>query len=62
MTQPKDHPPCHVSAVDENGDEYLLDVTYKGVKAGDRLLLDFARADYEDPAPGAGLIVARRLL
>jgi hypothetical protein len=26
------HPACHIFAVDEEGDEYLLDVFYKGVK------------------------------
>ena len=28
------HPACHIFAVDEEGDEYLLDVSHKGVKAG----------------------------
>jgi UDP-2,3-diacylglucosamine pyrophosphatase LpxH len=62
VTKPRDHPPCHVFAVDEDGGEYLLDVTYKGVKAGDQLLLDFARTDYEDPAQGVGLIASRKLV
>ena len=28
------HPACHIFAVDEEGDEYLLDVSHKGVKVG----------------------------
>jgi len=28
------HPACHIFAVDEGGDEYLLDVSYEGVKVG----------------------------
>jgi hypothetical protein len=42
------HPACHIFAVDDNCNEYLLDVSYKDVKVGDDLLLELAGRDYEN--------------
>ncbi len=34
------HPPTHVFAVDHRNEEYMLDVSFKNVKIGDKMLLD----------------------
>ena len=44
----EDHPACHLFAVDEDGEEYLLDVSYKNVKVGEDPLLDLAAQDAEN--------------
>ena len=44
----KDHPACHLFAVDESGDEYLLDVSYKDVRVGGDSLLELAARDFEN--------------
>jgi Calcineurin-like phosphoesterase len=41
------HPACHIFAVDEAGEEYLFDISFKGVKIGDDNLLDLAARDSE---------------
>jgi hypothetical protein len=38
----KDHPACHLFAVDEAGEEYLLDVTFAGLRVGEANLLEAA--------------------
>ena len=48
MNNPKEHPACHVFAVDENCEEYILDVSYKKVRVDNDLLLDLAAMDYEN--------------
>ncbi len=45
---PQDHPACHIFVIDDNGREYLLDVSYKGVQIGDEMLLDLAARDNEN--------------
>lgn len=44
----KNHPPCHVFAVDNPGNEYLLDVSFKDVKMLDTSLLKLAATDFEN--------------
>lgn len=44
---PAHHPACHLFAVDEEGNEYLADLTFKGVQALHRPLLQTAAADLE---------------
>lgn len=44
----RNHPACHLFAVDSNGEEYLMDISYKNVKVEDRLLLDLAAEDAEN--------------
>ena len=48
VNNPQDHPVCHIFAVDNNCDEYLLDVSYKGVKVGNETLLKLAARDNEN--------------
>lgn len=42
------HPACHIFAIDDDGDEYLLDVSYKDVYVGEAPLLDLASRDFEN--------------
>ena len=42
------HPPCHIFAVDTNGEEYLLDVSFNGVVVDDKTLIDLAAEDVEN--------------
>jgi hypothetical protein len=42
-----DHPACHLFAIGEDGEEYLLDVSFKGVRVGEDSLLDLAAKDLE---------------
>ncbi len=44
----EDHAPCHLFAVDESGEEYLLDVSYKDVKVEEDLLLALAADEAEN--------------
>jgi UDP-2,3-diacylglucosamine pyrophosphatase LpxH len=44
----EDHPPCHLFAVGEDGNEYLLDVSYKGVEVEGDSLLEIASRDAEN--------------
>jgi hypothetical protein len=44
----KEHPPCHIFCVDKNGDEYLLDVSFKEVKVEQQDLLELAQQDAEN--------------
>lgn len=44
----KEHPPCHIFCVDSKGDEYLLDVSFTGVKIEAQDLLDLAQEDAEN--------------
>lgn len=41
------HPPCHLFAVDEDGGEHLLDVSFEGVRRGSRPLLEVAAEQAE---------------
>lgn len=54
------HPACHIFAVDEAGEEYLFDISFKNVKIGDDSLLDLAARDsehrYKQVSIGARLI------
>jgi hypothetical protein len=42
------HPPCHLFAVDEAGNEYMVDLTFGGVTVDGRSLLDLAAEDAEN--------------
>lgn len=43
LVEAKDrHPPCHLFAVDEDGGEHLLDVSYKDIRVGEDLVLELA--------------------
>jgi hypothetical protein len=42
------HPPCHLFAVDEAGDEYLIDLTFGGVRVDGSSLLEVAAEDAEN--------------
>lgn len=44
----QDHPACHIFAVDENGEEYILDISYKNVKVEEDFLLELAAQDAEN--------------
>jgi hypothetical protein len=44
---PKDHPACHLFAVGEDDEEYLLDVSFKDVSVGGEPLLELAALDLE---------------
>ena len=44
----KDHPACHLFAVGEDGEEYLVDVSYKGVEVEGESLLKLAAKDAEN--------------
>jgi len=44
----EDHPPCHLFAVGEDGNEYILDVSYKGVEVEGDSLLEIAFRDAEN--------------
>ena len=54
------HPACHIIAVDEAGEEYLFDISFKNVKIGDDSLLVLAARDsehrYKQVSIGARLI------
>jgi len=41
------HPACHLFAVDEAGEEYIFDVSFKKARVGEDLLLDLAARDSE---------------
>ena len=41
------HPACHIFAVDEAGEEYLFDLSFKNVRVGDDNLLELAARDSE---------------
>jgi hypothetical protein len=43
-----DHPACHLFVVDEEGEEYLFDITYKDVYIGGESILSIAARDYEN--------------
>jgi UDP-2,3-diacylglucosamine pyrophosphatase LpxH len=43
-----DHPPCHLFAVDEDGTEYLADVSFDHVRVDGRALLESAAEDAEN--------------
>jgi hypothetical protein len=38
----KRHPACHLFAVDEHGNDYFLDVSYRDIRVGQDLMLDLA--------------------
>ncbi len=44
----KDHPACHLFAVDTDGEEYLLDVSFKDRCVDEEFLLALASADVEN--------------
>lgn len=44
----KDHPACHLFAVGEDGEEYILDVSYKEVNVEGKSLLQLAARDAEN--------------
>lgn len=41
------HPPCHVFAVDTDGNEYMLDVSFKYQRMGTQPLLDLAAKEFK---------------
>ena len=43
-----DHPACHIFAVDKDGKEYLLDISYKNVEVLGEPLLELASIDAEN--------------
>jgi hypothetical protein len=44
----KQHPDCHLFAIDSDCEEYLLRVSYEDVQVGDDSLLSLAAMDYEN--------------
>lgn len=44
----EDHPACHLFAVDEDGEEYLVDVSFKNVKVEGTSILELAAEDAEN--------------
>jgi hypothetical protein len=46
--QGEGHPACHIFAVDDECEEYMLDISFKGVKVGEDLLIDLASKDVEN--------------
>jgi hypothetical protein len=42
------HPACHIFAVDDEGKEYMLDVSFNDIKIGSDLLIELARIDAEN--------------
>jgi len=63
------HPACHLFAVDENEQEYLLDVSFipKGeennyLKVGKDSLLKYAADDAENRKPSIKLSIIEKLL
>jgi UDP-2,3-diacylglucosamine pyrophosphatase LpxH len=42
-----DHPPCHLFAVDQNGEEYLMDISFKDIPVEGGQLLEVAARDAE---------------
>lgn len=44
----ENHPACHIFAVDKEGKEYFLDLSYKDVNISDKSLLELAAMDAED--------------
>jgi hypothetical protein len=44
----EDHPACHLFAVDEDGNEYLLDVSFKDVRIEDKSIIELAARDSEN--------------
>ncbi len=47
-TNVNNHPACNIFAVDKNGNEYFLDLSYKDVKISKKSLLELASMDAED--------------
>lgn len=47
-THKENHPACHIFAVDKNGNEYLLDLSYKDVNVHKKSLIELASMDAED--------------
>ncbi|MFW9940067.1 MAG: metallophosphoesterase [Candidatus Thorarchaeota archaeon] len=56
-----DHPPCHVFAVDENGDEHILDISFKDVTVLGEPIIALAAADFENRYRATGWL-ARLIL
>lgn len=54
-----DHPPCHVFAVEANGTEYLLDVSFRNVRMVNRELINLAALDYENHRSAVGFILRK---
>jgi len=52
-----DHPPCHVFAVDKNGQEYMLDVSFKNLKILGEDIITLAAADFENRYRATGWFV-----
>jgi hypothetical protein len=50
----KTHPACHLLAVDADGGEFLLDLSFDGVKVGGESLLQLAADDVEHRTNAAG--------
>lgn len=53
-----DHPACHVFAVTENGEEWLLDVSFRGVQVDGEPLLQLAAIDAENRGHLANLLLS----
>ncbi|MHA2008473.1 MAG: metallophosphoesterase [Promethearchaeota archaeon] len=53
----ENHPPCHIFAVDNNGKEYILDISFKGVEMLGNPLIEIAAMDYENRRQGINIII-----
>lgn len=51
------HPACHLFAVDENGEEYLFDISFKGAEVHGKSLLELAAEDAAPNLQDARLVV-----
>jgi UDP-2,3-diacylglucosamine pyrophosphatase LpxH len=50
------HPPCHIFAVDDTGEEYILDVSFGGVNMCGNRIIDLASMDFENRRSGISRI------
>jgi hypothetical protein len=53
----QDHPPCHLFAVADDGNEYLADVSFKDVRVARRTLLAVAAEDAENKKRAASRLL-----
>jgi len=56
-TSEDNHPACHIFAVDSDGIEYLLDVSFEGVEILGKTLIEIAAKDAEDRNSAFGRLI-----
>jgi hypothetical protein len=52
------HPTCHIFAVDEEGEEYLFDVSFKDATVDGESLLELAARDAENRSEGMSAVAS----